>query len=77
MARNGGVLRIPASATQQRPAMPSATGTSSGPRLKLIIRRLPPGLIEEEFLTALGPEWKVGNGKVDWAMFKPGKVSKE
>ncbi|KAI4171175.1 MAG: hypothetical protein LQ346_008766 [Caloplaca aetnensis] len=57
--------------------MPSATGTSSGPRLKLVIRRLPPGLTEDEFQTALGTEWKVGNGKVDWAIFKAGKVSKD
>ncbi|KAL8895185.1 MAG: hypothetical protein Q9207_008271 [Kuettlingeria erythrocarpa] len=57
--------------------MSSATGISSGPRLKLVIRRLPPGLTEAEFQTALGSEWKVGNGKVDWAIFKAGKVSKD
>lgn len=77
LARNGGVLKIPASATQHRPSMPSATGAPSGPRLKLVIRHLPPGLTEEEFRTLLGAEWNVGNGKVDWAIYKPGKVSKE
>ncbi|KAL8924064.1 MAG: hypothetical protein Q9172_002863 [Xanthocarpia lactea] len=74
MARNG-VIEIPASATQARPAMPSAT--SSTTRLKLVIRRLPPGLTEDEFETSLGEDWKVGSGKVDWAVFKPGKVSKD
>lgn len=80
VARNGGVLKIPASATQHRPgttAMPSTTGAPSGPRLKLVIRRLPPGLTETEFETLLGGEWKVGSGRVDWAIYKPGKVSKE
>ena len=76
MARNGGVLKIPASATQSRPQMPSAP---AGPpsRLKLVVRRLPPGLTEEELKEILGEEWQVGNGKVDWANFKPGKVSRE
>ncbi len=73
-ARNG-VIEIPASATQARSAMPSAT--SSTTRLKLVIRRLPPGLTEDEFEASLGEDWKVGGGKVDWAVFKPGKVSKE
>ena len=48
-----------------------------GPRLKLLVRRLPPGLTEVEFETALGGEWNVGAGKVDWFKYKPGKVSKE
>ncbi|KAI4200495.1 MAG: hypothetical protein LQ350_003865 [Teloschistes chrysophthalmus] len=56
--------------------MPSATG---GPtlRLKLVIRRLPPGLTQAEFEECLGAEWQVGSGKVDWVAFKPGKVSKD
>ncbi|KAI4138884.1 MAG: hypothetical protein L6R39_006567, partial [Caloplaca ligustica] len=55
--------------------MPLATGPPSGPRLKLLIRRLPPGLTEGEFDSALGADWKVGNGRVDWAVYKPGKIS--
>lgn len=47
------------------------------PRLRLVIRRLPPGLTEGEFWAALGDVWKVGAGKVDWAAFKDGKISKE
>ena len=46
-------------------------------RLRLIVRRLPPGLIEAEFWSAVGSEWEVGGRKVDWAAFKSGKVSKE
>jgi hypothetical protein len=34
-------------------------------------------LTETEFWTALGQAWKVGAGKVEWAAFKDGKVSKE
>lgn len=74
-----GVLQIPAAATQK-----SASGAPAkkapkppAPRLKLLIRRLPPGLTQIELETALGDEWKVGAGKVDWLVYKPGKVSKE
>ncbi|KAL8840636.1 MAG: hypothetical protein Q9176_003749 [Flavoplaca citrina] len=49
----------------------------SNTRLKLVVRRLPPGLTQEEFETSLGAEWRVGSGKVDWAAYKPGKVSKD
>ncbi|KAM0455847.1 hypothetical protein ACHAO4_003927 [Trichoderma viride] len=44
---------------------------------KVIIRRLPPGLTEAEFLSILGSEWAVGNGKVDWFSYAPGKVCNE
>ncbi|CAD6504380.1 BgTH12-06110 [Blumeria graminis f. sp. triticale] len=47
------------------------------PRLKVIIRRLPPGLAEAEFRSSLGREWEVGQGKVDWLLYKAGKVSKD
>ncbi|KAL8732535.1 MAG: hypothetical protein Q9166_002749 [cf. Caloplaca sp. 2 TL-2023] len=57
--------------------MPSATGTSSATRLKLVVRRLPPGLTQEEFEASLGDEWRVGSGRVDWAVYKSGKVSKD
>ncbi|MCJ1248946.1 hypothetical protein MMC30_006167 [Trapelia coarctata] len=54
---------------------PTPTKAAS-PRLKVIIRRLPPGLTEQEFYSSLGEEWKRGE-RVDWASFKPGKVSKD
>lgn len=44
---------------------------------KVIIRRLPPGLTEAEFISILGSEWAVGNGKVDWFSYAPGKVCNE
>ncbi|KAL8865591.1 MAG: hypothetical protein Q9174_006809 [Haloplaca sp. 1 TL-2023] len=56
--------------------MPSAPAVPPS-RLKLVIRRLPPGLIEEEFKDILGEEWQNGNGKVDWTSYKPGKVSRD
>ena len=49
----------------------------AAPRLKLVIRRLPPALTEPEFDTALGEEWKVNGGKVDWMVYKAGKLSTE
>jgi len=42
---------------------------------KVVIRRLPPGMTEEECIGILGDAWKVGNGKVDWFSYSPGKVS--
>ena len=46
-------------------------------KLKVLVRRLAPGLTEAEFTEALGEEWVVGGSKVDWLSFKPGKESKE
>ncbi|KAJ4306718.1 hypothetical protein N0V88_000083 [Collariella sp. IMI 366227] len=43
---------------------------------KVVVRRLPPGLTEDEFVTILGDEWRVGRGKVDWFSYLAGKVSK-
>jgi regulator of nonsense transcripts 3 len=74
---SGGVLQIPASATQKNAPAPKKAPKPAAPRLKLLVRRLPPGLTQEEFETALGAEWKVGAGRVSWAQYKPGKVSKE
>ena len=73
-ASSGGVLPIPASTTQKTAnTQPKAVA----PRLKLLVRRLPPGLTQAEFETALGDDWKTGGGKVDWSQYKEGKVSKE
>ncbi|PYH49726.1 putative nonsense-mediated mRNA decay protein Upf3 [Aspergillus saccharolyticus JOP 1030-1] len=74
----GGVLQVPAAATQKNASATTKKAPKPPvPRLKLIIRRLPPGLTQAEFETALGPDWKTGAGKVDWFVYKPGKVSKE
>ncbi|DAA74510.1 TPA_exp: putative Nonsense-mediated mRNA decay protein Upf3 [Trichophyton benhamiae CBS 112371] len=73
-----GVLAINPAATQKAAPPPTPKGHSSkgnAPRLKLHVRRLPPGLTQAEFETTLGDFWKVGRGKVDWFLFKEGKVS--
>jgi regulator of nonsense transcripts 3 len=73
-----GVLPIPAAATQTNGANANKSQTKNGnSRLKVHIRRLPPGITHVESQNALGEEWLVGKGKVDWVAFKPGKVSKE
>ncbi|KAF2833100.1 hypothetical protein CC86DRAFT_4984 [Ophiobolus disseminans] len=57
----------------QTPRGPKA----ASPRLKLVCRRLPPGLTEAEFHAILGDEWKQGAGKVDWMRWEQGKISKD
>ncbi|RHZ46069.1 putative nonsense-mediated mRNA decay protein Upf3 [Aspergillus thermomutatus] len=74
----GGVLQISAAATQKNASTASKRGPKpAGPRLKLLVRRLPPGLSQSEFENALGSEWMAGAGRVDWYQYKPGKVSKD
>jgi regulator of nonsense transcripts 3 len=77
-----GVLPIPAAVLLKQSAPPNAPrgparSKPTSPRLKVAIRRLPPGLTEEEFQGVLGDDWKVGGGKVDWFVYKAGKISKE
>lgn len=59
------------------PAQPSRGPKAAQPRLKLVLRRLPPGLTKPEFEAAIGDEWKLGAGKVDWFSYRKGKISKE
>jgi Smg-4/UPF3 family len=73
---NGGALRVAASQTSGN-APRQATAKPPTPKLKVIIRRLAPGLTREEFITSLGDEWQLEQGKVDWFLYKPGKDSKE
>lgn len=79
-----GVLPVPAAALQKNTAQSNSNGApraasnrSQQPRLKLVVRRLAPGLTQQEFELALGDEWKLGQGKVDWFTYKAGKISKE
>lgn len=73
-----GVLQIPVEVTQKSTPTPAKkVPKPPAPRLKLLIRRLPPGLTQAELESALGEDWKAGAGKVDWLQYKPGKVSKE
>jgi regulator of nonsense transcripts 3 len=59
------------------PPQPPRGPKAAQPRLKLICRRLPPGLTKTEFESALGDEWKTGAGKVDWSKYRKGKISTE
>ncbi|KAF9877606.1 hypothetical protein CkaCkLH20_04741 [Colletotrichum karsti] len=44
---------------------------------KVVIRRLPPGLTEQELWNNLGDEWKAGQGLVSWHNFETGKISQD
>lgn len=57
----------------ETPKTPKVKGQTQGE--KVVVRRLPPGMTEEEFVTTLGEEWRVGNGKVDWFSYVSGKIS--
>ncbi|KAI9687731.1 MAG: hypothetical protein M1822_001811 [Bathelium mastoideum] len=75
-----GVLPISASTLQKNVGGKDASRRSAreqGPRLKVVIRRLPPGLTRDEFETALGDEWKRGGSKVDWVDYRDGRISKD
>jgi regulator of nonsense transcripts 3 len=75
---SAGVLPISISATQKASSSPAKnTSKMAAPRLKLLVRRLPPGLTQTEFETQLGEEWMAGAGRVDWLHFKAGRISKE
>jgi regulator of nonsense transcripts 3 len=70
-----GVLPVTAIQTSGNASKPASKPPVA--RLKVIIRRLPPGLTEAEFVSIVGYEWKLSQGKVDWFLYKPGKDSKE
>jgi regulator of nonsense transcripts 3 len=69
---------LPVSVLQKNTQSSTPRGPkASQPKLKLVLRRLPPGLTKSEFEAILGDEWKLGAGKVDWLVYKKGKISKE
>jgi regulator of nonsense transcripts 3 len=72
-----GILQKPSNQPNASNAPKAAAKRTAQPRLKIIIRRLPPGLTEAEFISCLGPEWKLGGGKVDWFVYRHGKISKD
>lgn len=76
-ARPNGVLPVPASQAAQKQSTASDPPQMAPARLKVVIRRLPPGLTSTEFEEAMGTEWKVGGECVDWGTYKTGKISKE
>ena len=65
--RQGGVLPISGAAR-------AASAKTPAVKLKLEIRRLPPGLTVTEFEETLGDDWKLGNGRVDWREYRQGKT---
>ena len=77
--RSNGVISIPAAATKKpSPLKPENMPTRiAAPRLKLVVRKLPPGLTQPEYEDMMGEDWKVDGGKVDWLVYQAGKVSKE
>lgn len=76
---SNGLLSIPVSATKKQASIRTEAMSlrSTAPRPKMVVRRLPPGLTREEFESSMGEQWQVHAGKVDWAVYKPGKISKE
>jgi len=57
---------------------PKAPRTKAAPEgEKVVVRRLPPAMTEDEFTSILGDDWRVGHGKVDWFSYYPGKVSQQ
>ena len=79
MAPQAGVNGVlPVTVLQKNaPAAAPRGPKASSPRLKLVCRRLPPGLTKAEFESILGADWKLGAGKVDYLRYDLGKVSKE
>lgn len=76
--RAGGVLPAPSISDKSRTNHLNGTPSrSSAQRLKVIVRRLAPGLTEAEFSTFLGDEWKAGNSRTDWISYRQGRISKE
>lgn len=71
-----GVLPV-AVLQRNAPAQTPRGPKAAQPRLKLVLRRLPPGLTKAEFEAVVGDEWKVGAGKTDWFNYRKGKISNE
>jgi len=63
--------------SKHAPAQAPRGPKAAQPRMKLVCRRLPPGLTKAEFESVLGDEWKLGAGRVDWMNYRKGKISKE
>lgn len=66
---------MPSSASIDHP-IKTTVPRPPAPRLKLVVRRLPPGLTQQEFEKMVGEEWTTKGKNIDWFSFKPGKTSK-
>ncbi len=76
-SQTNGLLPVAATQTYGNGTPRQAAARPPSQKLKVLVRRLAPSLTEEEFMTILGGEWKVGQGKVDWFQYTPGKLSRE
>lgn len=76
-ARQAGVLSVSAANAQGTAGNSQKSGRGKAPveGQKVVIRRLPPGISEEEVSKYLGDEWQPNKGKVGWFSFMPGKTS--
>jgi regulator of nonsense transcripts 3 len=72
-----GVIPVTVLQKNAPPASAPRGPKAASPRLKLVCRRLPPGLTKAEFEKILGEDWKVGAGKIDWMSYDKGKISTE
>lgn len=72
---NHGLTRVK-NANETETSKPAKTKTHHEGE-KLVIRRLPPGMTQAEFVAVIGSDWDVGKGKVDWFSYAPGKISNE
>lgn len=79
VARQAGVLPVSAANVKDQAGSSQKSGRGKAPieGQKIVIRRLPPGISEEEVLKYLGDEWQPNKGKVGWFSFMPGKTSNE
>lgn len=80
--KQAGVLPIRPAQGQPHTSSPADTSKSTKAKtaaqdgVKIKIRRLPPGITEQEFVAILGDAWKAGKGKVGWFEFHAGHIPK-
>ncbi|KLU89395.1 hypothetical protein MAPG_08366 [Magnaporthiopsis poae ATCC 64411] len=73
----------PASHAKSQPQAGAGTSSRAGKGKtpvegqKVVLRRLPPGITEQETVAFLSDEWKPGGAKVGWFSFQAGKISKD
>lgn len=65
------------SAARKANGEPAAKTKSADTGTKVAIRRLAPGMTEDEFWSILGQDWRPGGDNVNWARFDKGKVAKD
>ncbi|ROW17292.1 hypothetical protein VPNG_01286 [Cytospora leucostoma] len=80
--KQAGLLPIRPTQAQARTSSPvdvsksTKAKTAAQDGVKIKIRRLPPGITEQEFVAILGDTWKAGKGKVGWFEYHAGHIPK-